>query len=552
MAERDGRRDDSDWIFAGADPGTLPTEQLPGRAEFEKYSSPLIPTGQIPVVPEPEPAREASTADRDTDTDAIEEVADADESAPLASTYARSGTTPNAEDAPQPAALALPSRFAALSWWDAVRDIVALLTLCSAYTVPFTPGDIGGWILAPRIAIGVAVATLLAVHLLRWIPAHPHLGALQRIRPLGMAPAVLVAVGTIVVDAVTSLPVLLAPLPDGPPVGVGVGVALLLVGGMLGAEPRGHEGFVPGESARALTRRLLLGIAVAATVFAAIALVMIIGRALTTGWAGSALVLGDTVVAVLLLGLVIASGLRRERSRYVFSVAAVAALVLGAMADNTLRLQYALPRSMATGYVYLPLLFAAFAVMLSRSFVRSMPLSFRRADWLACAVRALEFSVLMHAGAVVWSLLAALAATGGAGRGGPVLHLVDAVLAALFALMSSFGRHALLERSPDSARTTAVVAAVVMVVVGFLDVIVNSLATGAGAGLVTGGVALVIGIAVALMLTVPAPVRDEHGAPDLARMFEDFRHRDEAAPSLLAGMPDLSADRAAKKSFPRR
>src|SRR5690625_7444346 len=57
----------------------------------------------------------------------------------------------------------------------------------------------------------------------------------------------------------------------------------------------------------------------------------------------------------------------------------------------------ALPICFATGYVYLPLLFAGFGVMISRSFVRTMPISFRRADWLVYTVRAFEFSEIGRA-----------------------------------------------------------------------------------------------------------------------------------------------------------
>ncbi|MGP9694753.1 DUF7937 domain-containing protein [Brachybacterium sp. AOP25-B2-12] len=527
------RPEDDDWIFPAADPGALPTERLPGRTELEQEAAALRPQARTGAPAAPRPSEQEEVG-----TDAV------------TVTYARSGTTPNAEYAPRRPVLALPHRFAALSWWDAVRDIVALVALCSAYTVVYTIADIGPWLLAPRIAIGLAVLALIVAHLLRWIPASPPLSLIRRVRVIGMAPAVLVALGTILADAVLSLPVLFSPLPDGPPVGVGVGVALLLLGALLGIEPRSHEGFVPGEVSRTRTRALLLVIAWVALGFLALALVMLVGRVFTTGWAFSTLAFGNTGLSALLLLLVIGAGLRRERTHYVFAVAAVAGLVLGAVTDNTLRLQFAAPQSVATGYVYLPWLFATFAVLTSRSFVRSMPISFRRADWIVYAVRALEFSVVMHSGAAVWSVLAAFASAGGAGRGGPVLHLVGAVVAALFAVMSSFGRRALLERHAESARATAVVAAIVMVVVGFLDIVVNSLATGAGAGLVTGGVALAIGIAVALMLTVPAPVRDEYGAPDIVQMFEDFRLRDATSRSLLHRVPDLSAERAEKKTFP--
>src|SRR5699024_11013102 len=73
---------------------------------------------------------------------------------------------------------------------------------------------------------------------------------------------------------------------------------------------------------------------------------------------------------------------------------------------------------------------------------------------------------------------------------------------------------------------------------------------GGGGGLVTGGVALAIGVAAALMLTVPAPVRDEFGAPDLVKMFADFRTRDAGRRSLLDRVPDVTEERARKKSFP--
>ena len=80
----------------------------------------------------------------------------------------------------------------------------------------------------------------------------------------------------------------------------------------------------------------------------------------------------------------------------------------------------------------------------------------------------------------------------------------------------------------------------------------NSIATASGAGLVTGGVALVLGIATALMLTVPAPVRDEFGAPDISRMFADFRARDNGHVSLLDLVPDVTEATAERKTFPGR
>ena len=329
----------------------------------------------------------------------------------------------------------------------------------------------------------------------------------------GLLPALLVAVTVIVADLVLSLPKLFASLPEGPPVGIGIGVSLLLLGAILGIEPRAHEGYLPKQRARRVSRTLLLGVAGGATLALLIALVMIVGRVFTTGWAFSLMTFANALVSALLLAIVLTSALRRERAWYVFSTAVVAALVIAALADNTLGLQFAAPLSFASGFVYLPFLVAAFGLMISRSFVRSMPVSFRRTDWLVYTVRAFEFSALMHAAAVVWHLLAAIAATAGQAPGGTVLHLIDAVVCACFVVVSLFGRTSLLSRPAVTARASGVVAALVLVVVGFLDVIVNSLAMAAGAGLVTGGVALFIGLGAALMLTVPAPVRTSSAPP---------------------------------------
>uniref|UniRef100_UPI00404AF2FA DUF7937 domain-containing protein n=1 Tax=Brachybacterium sp. GPGPB12 TaxID=3023517 RepID=UPI00404AF2FA len=367
-----------------------------------------------------------------------------------------------------------------------------------------------------------------------------------------MAPALAIALLVLGADLVLSLPVLFAPLPDGPPVGIGVGVSLLLLGAILGIEPRAHEGYLPQERARRAARRPLLGVGIAAAAALLLALVMIVGRLFTTGWAFSLMTFANTLISAPLLAVVLASAARRERSWYVFSTAVVAALAIGALADNTLGPQFAAPISVARGFVYLPFLFAALGLMVSRSFVRSMPLSFRRTDWLVYSVRALELSALMHSAAVLWHLMGALAATSVPRPGGPVLHLVDAAVCACFVLVSVFGRTAPLSRPAVSARASGVVASLVLVVVGFLDVIVSSIATASGAGLTTGGVALVLGIATALMLTVPAPVRDEFGAPDITRMFADFRARDNGRASLLDLVPDVTEATAERKTFPGR
>lgn len=575
----DDERHDEDWIFAAPDPGTLPTEQLPGREEFERYSAPLVAgSGRRPSRPE---QHNAETVDLSSLPDDVADLAEqraadsagraraggplapggarigeSDEPAPITAplrvpTYARSGTTPNAaadDDARTPM---LPRRFHDLGIFDALRDLLALVCLVIALSTTFTLGELRIVEIAGKTGIGIALIGLVVVHLLRWVPSTPPLRLIRVLRVIAMLPALAVGIGVIVADAVTSLPVLFSALPDGPPVGVGVGVAMLLLGAIVGIEPRAHEGYLPAATARARSRMVLLAIGVAALVLFAVATVMAVGRVFTTGWAFSLMSFADTLISALLLAILLGSAMRRERSWFVFSVAAVGALVIAALADNTLRLSFAAPESVATGFVYLPLLLSAYGVMISRSFVRTMPVSFERSDWLVYAVRAFEFSILMHSAAVVWNLAAAIAAGRGVTPGGTVVHLMDALVCAMFVAVSLLARKALLERPAQIARASGVVSALVLVIVGFLAVIVNSLATGAGVGLVTGGTALALGIAAALMLTVPAPVRDEFGAPDLARMFAEFRHRNARRDPLLSLIPDIAAERSRRKTFPR-
>ncbi|ATG52881.1 hypothetical protein CFK38_16150 [Brachybacterium vulturis] len=593
--DRERHEDDpqgADWIFAADDPHDLPTDRLPDRAEFDRYATPLLARrGADPALPPGEnetvdlsgldleaPAAEPAAATGaipmlgpDGDPVLATEREDAEEReaeggpvddealvAPLARpgavSYARSGTTPNREDGDEIPwnGFVLPDRFQELGVFDTLRDVAALICLAAALTTTFTLALSPLLELLGKIAIGWALLALLLVHVLRWAPRTPALPAVRGLRIIGMLPALATAVTVVVADLVLSLPELFASLPEGPPLGIGIGVSLLLLGSILGIEPRAHEGYVPQAPARRAARSLLIGVGIAAAVALLIALVMIVGRIFTTGWPYSLIAFANTVISALLLGIVLVSALRRERSWYVLSTAVVAALVIAALADNTLELQFAAPLSFASGFVYLPFLVAAFGLMISRSFVRSMPVSFRRTDWLVYCVRAFEFSALMHAAAVLWHLLAAIAALGGRAPGSPVLHLIDAVVCVCFVVVSLFGRTSLLSRPAVSARASGVVAGLILVVVGFLDVIVNSLAMAAGAGLVTGGTALAIGLAVALMLTVPAPVRDEFGSPDVTRMFADFRARDGGSPSLLDRVPDITAETAQRKTFPGR
>src|SRR5690606_28396632 len=268
--DRDPRSEedqDADWIFAIDDPHSLPTDRLPGREEFDRYAQPLLARrGQGPALPD----QDRPGAEPDAVTGAIPAV-DGEEDgsdgtddgtvAPLARprvvSYARSGTTPNAEDDEIPiAGFQLPERFKDLGLFDALRDVLALVCLTAALTTVFTSAHNPRLDLLGKVAIGIALAALAAVPAPRWIPAEPPLPVLRVLRVAGMAPALLVAVLVLGADLVLSLPVLFAPLPDGAPVGIGAGVSLLLLGAILGIEPRAHEGYLPQERARRAARRL--------------------------------------------------------------------------------------------------------------------------------------------------------------------------------------------------------------------------------------------------------------------------------------------------------
>src|SRR5699024_5196476 len=133
--DRERHEDDpggADWIFAAGDPHDLPTDRLPDRAEVDRYATPplarrhagpAMPPGENETVdlssldlehPDADPAG-TSDAEPAAATGAIpvlgpdgdpvlpagpddEESLVAPLSRPGAVSYARSGTTPNAED----------------------------------------------------------------------------------------------------------------------------------------------------------------------------------------------------------------------------------------------------------------------------------------------------------------------------------------------------------------------------------------------------------------------------------------------------------------------
>lgn len=573
MAQRHGERDSREdpptqrggqWFFA-EDPHVQPTDQLPDLSGADSPASPLTARAKAPAHPQTPPGVRTAESrlrfDPPATTTREMPVVRPDEDAPGGpsaaahpspqqyphSSYARSGTTPNEPDHHR--RVELPERFHDMNFFDALRDITALVCLISAISTTFTAARIPWLDITGTVTGAIAITGIVLAQGLRWGLKPPRTHLTRWVRVASQIPALLSALLVMGADLVTALPKLFAPLPDGPPVGIGVGVSLMLLGSLIGVEPRAHCGYLPAERARRRTRRGLIGVGIAAAASFVLSLVMIIGRLFTTGWAYSLWALAGALVSAVVLVIFFGAALMRDRSWFITSVAMVAGLMVAALADNTLELAFAAPLSFATGFVYLPFLFAAFGMAVSRSFVRTMPVTFQRVDWLVYATRAFELSAVMHAVAVLWNVLIAIAVLGGQGRG-LVIHLVQAAVCAVFTVTSLYARRALLERPAVQARATAVVASLVLVMVGFLMVIVGSVAIGAGAGLGNGGVALTVGVLAALMLTVPSPVRDEFGAPDLVRMFEEYRRRDTASSSILSRLPDISAERARRKEFP--
>lgn len=538
-----------DWIFV-PEPGTLPTEKLPDsddfarlrmqRANLEGEAENYFAPGLAPKEPVTETAEIAAP------------------SPPEESDYARSGATPPA--APRQRSVQLPPQFSDLSGWDALRDIIVVLAFGSSFTTTYThaPEALPAWI--PSVAAGIGIATILAVYLLRWVPAYmkdaepkrpEQFGYLGIVRRIGMLPAFVASIGALGYDLIASIPDLLVPLPNGPRVGVGVSVALLLMGAVMGSERRGFEGHVPSDAAKRRAARWILLLRVLLIASFVLSLVMMVGKAIN-GDPAFALVTFSYSLGSLALGLFIANPKLNERpSHYVFLVGAAAAMVVGAAADNSLRLEYAAPGSFSTSYVWLPFALAAFGLLISRPYVRSSTLNFKRVDWLMYAARTFEFSRTMHIVAFAAVLVYFIAVlVGYDARGGSGLVILQLILVALLALLSHFGRKALVRKSAVKARGNAVSIGVALTLIGFLGVVVFSVITGAAAGLTNGGLGLVAGITAALMITVPAPMRDEYGAPDLERTFAQFRARINGVADATAFLPDVSEARRRTHRFP--
>lgn len=567
---------DASWIF-GPEPETFATEKLPDREDFERLRAEKADLDR-----EPEklfaPLERQHEPDTDTASIPVVRPPGADDSlsepgAPGAGSVTapavpvrqpspgdrvRSGDTPASP--PRKSAVTLPPRFRDVSGWDALRDLLVVLCFGAAFVTSFTEVPEALSMLWPRLAAGFGILAIVAVYVLRWAPTYkegydpkkpPYLKWLGTVRFVGMLPAFAVALGTMMYDLVASVPDLFTPLPDGPRVGIGAGVALLLLGATVGAERRGFEGYVPDEKNKRRAALKLQALRIAAFVSLAIAVAMMVGKAVNGDFLFSLVTLSRTIAAVALVLLVVRPRLNRTPEWYVFLTGVAGAMVLGGAADSTLRLDYAAEASFSNAYVWLPFLFLAFGVLISRAYVRSAPVRFERSDWIVYAARTFEFSIVMHAVALVVALVYLVAILAGyPGPSGYIFAICRVVLLVLLFVLSVIARRCLDLTDSTKARSHAVSAGVGLAVLGFVGIVVYSIADGDAASLTNGGLALVVGIVASLMLTVPTPERDEYGAPDLARTFAHFRERNSRVPSMVPFLPDTSRDTATRKSFP--
>lgn len=596
----DRNASDDDWLFA-TDDGFVPTEKLPSPEDYARMRAqqaqleddaaaqprltrperpapvrvpdmPDTSTQEIPILaPAPNtaaPAQPASPAEEeaatrpggstavrvrrvDDDLDGESTAEHAVVKEPIQKSYARSGTTPTVAPEELKASISLPVQFRTVSPWDVVRDVLAVVSFIAVFATTVTESEHVVLDSAARIAAGIGIVGVAAASLMRWKAKDTNFQVIQNVRMLCQIPAVVAVLGVIGADFGASLPDLFHPLPDGPTIGVGAGVALLALGATVGGEPPRHEGHTPGEKQKGWARMALRVMRVLAYASFALAVVMMIGKAFAGAHLFALVTLSHAVPSLALIVLFLEAVLHRRPSWYVFEVGAVGLLVAGAIMDSSLEMEYAAPQSFSTGYVWLPLLFVGFGIVINRAYVRSMPLSFRRSDWIIYTVRAFEFSLIMHVVGFVSALAFVVAVFLGYDDGTPLsIAAMNAAFMVVFAVASAVARHELMCRHAARARTSGVVISVALAVLGFLGVIVNSVVASAGGTLTNGGLALIIGIAAGLMLTVPAPVRDEHGAPSLDRWFSEFRHRDLTGTGLWARVPDVGDETRQRRTFP--
>ena len=549
------------WIFI-PEASNLPTEKLPDSADFEKIRLAKANLSEAPerifepVAKKPDSAKSlgvsANTSISTQDSvsfkhgvglsqpsshetevlpapGALNAIAKTQNAALPAR---KTSSTPITPQRPPQQSLNLSEKIPGLRAGDVLRDLLAITALAMAPTTTFTKN---ADFISPSFVVAAAligIAAILLANLFRWVPAlniwvqnlkNP-LNLFQGIRRVALLPVLAFAIFIVIADLGYSIPVLFSATGTDPKVGLGVGVSLMILGSVLGLESRISEGHEITEKKK---RRAMVILAVLRSLLIAsfiFALIMLIGRISMGDYLFSLVTLSKSLGA-LALGLLITNfRLRTHHTWYIFLVAASSLLVLGALLDNGLRLNFAGPGSFSSSYIWLPFFFAAYAVLVSRAYVQNIVFRYARADWIHYTALAFEFSAIMHYVAAISTLLYTIAIFNGypspLERG---FAVVNVIMLLLLAVLSQLGRKFLNQKSGLKARNNAVAIAATLIVLGFLGIIILTVFTGESAGLNNGGLAFLIGLAALLMLTMPVPDRDEHGVPDLDATFAKFR-----------------------------
>lgn len=526
---------------------TFPTEQLPGRRDVEhrvrdagEPAEPGTRTAETPAVEsaltdeEWQPTETVPRLPGDEDTGPVlQPGADGMPALPATTpgaTYARSGTTPAEAPGQKRGRWRLDlstmrNPLVDVHPDDLLRDLVAVVLLATSLTSAWTwtGATTSSW--PAFVAILVSTLVLPLVHVLRAVRFGGRAVGdrhLRWVRLLGMVPAAAAALAAIMTDLVLSVVVVLGPLSLADSRGIGIGVALALSGALLGVEPRRHEGWSATERSRTVLHLLQRIVLVALAGSTVLALAALVPRALVAGAPGVLVGVSEMLVTLVYLALLADVVRSRRADRYVVAIGVFAVLLIGGAFDTMLRLDFAAPQSFAFGYVSMPFGFALATLLLSRTWVDELGPTFVHDSWRAFGARLMAFSALAHVVGLVATVLMLIVRVR-TGEGGIVVTVLSLVGLAALAALSWAIRGSLRSEAVDRGRSRAVLLSLGLVALGFLGVIVTTIALGTSMQTTTGGLGLFAGLAVVLMLTVPVSMRERYGAPDFGRMWAEAK-----------------------------
>lgn len=535
---------------------TFPTEQIPGGRDVARYAESAAdstPGGPAQAPSEPgtqtaeTPAIESALSDEEWHpTEVVPRLPGDQDTGPVlqpdtedmpalppkaaGATFARSGTTP-AEAARQKRARwtldlsTMRNPLTGVHPDDLVRDLIAVVLLATSLTSTWTWSGATTTELPSFLAVLLSTLVVPLLYVLRGVRFGGRAvneRQLRWIRLLGMVPAAGAAVSTIVADLVLSFIVVLGPQDLSASRGIGIGVALALTGALLGAEPRRHEGWTAHPQVRRLLHVLLRIVVISLGVSTLLAVAALIPRGLAEGATGVLVAVAAMLVTLIYLVLLVDVVRTRRADRFVVTISVFGVLLIGGAFDTMLRLDFAAPQSFVYGYVSAPFAFALVALLMSRTWVDELAPSFVHDSWRAFGARLMEFSLIAHAVAVLATVLL-LIARQLSGAGGITVTVLSLIGLAALCVLSWFVRAGLRSEAVDRGRSRAVLLAIAMVALGFLGVIVTTIAFGTSMQTTTGGLGLFAGLAVVLAMTVPASMRERYGAPDFARMWAEAK-----------------------------